>query len=340
MGYQTMDVTKEYFDIPVVLFFFLRIEQPKKIIERLRAIKPKKMYLFSDGPRNEEEVSVVESVRKEIVAAIDWDCEIIKKFAPVNQGVFEQIGKGSMWVFEREPKAIFLEDDNLPELSFFRFCEEMLDKYENEEQVLWVCGTNYLGEYRSPNNRSYVFTHHILPCGWASWSKKFLKYYDPNLDLLNDKKLQKKIKKSYCNSALYRQQLSRQKGERSRFEKQQRYVSWDHQMTLSIRAGNFYGIAPVNNQIKNIGVDNLSTHGGNSFSMIMTQRLCGMGSYPLSFPLTHPSEIAIDPEFERKIGKIILNPWFARFKYYSAIFIKRLLGLDPYTRFRDMKKKK
>lgn len=335
-----MDEIEERFDIPVVLFFFLRSEQPLKIIDRLRFVKPKKIYLFSDGPRNETETTLVEEARLKIVSSIDWDCEIIKKFSPNNRGVFEQIGMGAISVFEKEPKAIFLEDDNLPEISFFRFCEEMLDKYENEENILWICGTNYLGQYNPPNGESYVFTHHTLPCGWASWSNKFLKYYDRNLELLKDSNLQREIKRNYHNRPLYRQQTSRQKAERSRFENGKRYVSWDHQMTLSIRARNFYGIVPVNNQIRNIGVDNFSTHGGNSFSMEMTRRLCGMNSYLLSFPLSHPQNISIDPKFEKEIGKKILEPLMARVKYYLSIQIKRFLKLDPYTRFKDMKRRK
>ena len=81
------------------------------------------------------------SVGKTVEFLINWDCEVIKNYAKENRGVYQNIGEGARWVFEREEKAIFLEDDNLPETSFFRFASEMLEKYETAPEVLWICGT-------------------------------------------------------------------------------------------------------------------------------------------------------------------------------------------------------
>ena len=117
------------FNIPVVLFTFKRSNTVERILKVFKTVGVSKLYLFSDYGRNDEEKALVEQTRTEILNMIDWDCEVIKKFATENKGVFNSIAMGAKEVFEVEDKAIFLEDDNLPEISFFRYCEEMLNKY-------------------------------------------------------------------------------------------------------------------------------------------------------------------------------------------------------------------
>ena len=157
------------FDIPVVLFLFKRIDKPLLVLDRISKVRPKKLYLLSDGGRNHDEHQEVELCRLKIAQAVDWDCEIIKRYASENIGVFENIAGGAKWVFEREKYAIFLEDDNLPEISFFYFCEKLLKHYEDDKRVFWICGTNYLEKYEPVDGSSYLFNKNMMPCGCASW---------------------------------------------------------------------------------------------------------------------------------------------------------------------------
>ena len=129
------------YSIPVVLILFKRFDTLEKILDRIRYVKPQKVYLLSDEGRNENEKNMVQKVRNFVESSIDWDCKIIKKYATKNEGVYNNIALGAKWVFEREEKAIFLEDDNLPEVTFFNFCEEMLNKYVDDNRILWICGT-------------------------------------------------------------------------------------------------------------------------------------------------------------------------------------------------------
>ena len=176
----------EQFDIPVCLFIFQRKDTVLRIIDRISQVKPQKIYLMSDQGRNEEEKKRVQECRKAVEAAINWNCEVIKDYAAENRGVFENIGMGAMRVFSQEEVAIFLEDDNLPEITFFSYCKQMLEKYKDNDRVVWSCGTNYLGKYENSSGESYMFTQHLLPCGWASWEKKYTKYYDSFFDTFNE----------------------------------------------------------------------------------------------------------------------------------------------------------
>ena len=316
------------FDIPIVLITFKRADTVLRILERVKNVQPQKIYILSDQGRNAEEIAMVNKCRASVELAIDWPCTIIKNYAKENRGVHAKIGLGAKWVFEREKYAIFLEDDNLPEISFFDYCRELLLKYEDDSRILWICGTNYLGKYEPDNNASYMFTRHLLPCGWASWANKFNKWYDAELSLINDNYVVNELKQTYVDERLYKQQLDSIFREQRRINRGQRFASWDYHMALTIRANNLLGIAPCNNQIKNIGVDGLSTHGGNDMANIMTKRFCGMESYPLQLPLTHPKTVLVDSKFEKRISDIILYPLQYRIKGKIINLIKKVMKID------------
>jgi len=313
------------FNIPVVLFLFKRAEKSRKIIEKLTEIRPTKIYLLSDAGRTCEEQLQVEVCRKTVEASITWDCEVIKRYAAKNIGIYENIAEGAKWVFKREIYAIFLEDDNFPEITFFKFCEDMLKKYEKDFRVLWVCGTNYLKEYCPADGSSYVFTKNMMPCGWASWSDKFIKFYDGELTLWKNEYIKKRLQKEYINKKHFIQDAYNFDYELDAIKRFGRFYSWDYQMALSMRTHNLYAIVPKYNQIKNIGVDSESTHGGKD---LMAHRFCNLPTKPLDFPLTHPTAFLLDLTFEKNVSKIIVDPSFFKIKSYASRYIKSLFRIN------------
>lgn len=322
------------FDIPIVLFIFRRSSTLKDILGRIREIAPSKVYILADEGRTPEEVKEAHNCRRIVESLIDWDCKVIKHYADSNRGVYNNIGEGAKWVFQREEMAIFLEDDNLPDVSFFRYAKEMLLKYKNQNNVLWVCGTNYFSEIES--SESYKFTKHLLPCGWASWRGKFLQYYDGNLDSFSNRSKRKAFRKSYYPKLLRFVQLQSIKNEFFRKKKGRDFISWDYQMLWSVRSNDYYGIVPTRNLITNIGVDELSTHGGSTKSNIMTDRFCEVPSKALVFPLSHPTQVGIDKEFELELGRIICPPFKYAIKSILSSKMKHLLNYDTSFSWHDI----
>lgn len=314
------------FDVPVALFLFRRSDTLPRIISRIREVSPKKVYLLADEGRNNEEIKETHACRMLVESQIDWDCEIIKHYATENRGVYKNIGEGAKWVLERERYAIFLEDDNLPETSFFEYAKELLMKYEDDPRIIWICGTNYITEMESEN--SYEFTQHLLPCGWASWRSKFGRFYDGELRTFSDKNRQKEFLKSYKNRWLAHWQMQSVRNEYNRFRNTGRFISWDYQMLWSIRSQNLIGIVPMRNQITNIGIDDFSVHGGNSKASVMTSRFCEVPSKPLSFPLIHPDTISINETSENALSEIICPPHLMVLKSIISTRLKRLLGIE------------
>ena len=307
---------------PIVLLLFKRVDSTRRIIGRLREVEPTKLYVLCDQGRDENERKLVREVRSVVDECIDWPCEVIRDYADENRGVYDQIGLGALRVFEHEERAIFLEDDNLPESTFFAWCEQMLNVYENNDKIVWVCGTNYLGESRPADGSDIYFTRHLLPCGWASWAAKFRRCYDKEFSLTNEDGWLDRMEASYEDRRLFVQQRESVLGERERRDHGERYRSWDFQMAFSIRMQNLLGVAPSRNQITNIGVDEFSTHGSKTGNT-MTDRFCNVPSYPMPVPCHVPAEVKVDEEFERAIGEIILQPWDRRAK--DAL--KRVLGV-------------
>lgn len=328
------------FEIPIVIFSFKRHEKIKEIISVISKIKPKKIYLLSDGGRTEKEHIQVNKCRAAMEFAIDWDCEVIKRYQSTNIGVYENIAGGAKWVFEKEDTAIFLEDDNLPEETFFYFCRDLLEKYKDNNDVLWICGTNYLKEYIPKNGASYVFTKNMLPCGWASWKRKFITCYDGELTLWNNKHFRKIFKSSYYWKPLYFQDKYNIEHEIDYFKKNNRFYSWDYQMSFSVRAHNAFAIVPIFNQIKNIGADIDSTHGGTSENDIMVKRFCGLKTKPMPRQLKHPSKIEIDYFFEKETAKIILHPDFFSIKSILSRLLKKILKIKKTESLREFLSRK
>ena len=142
------------FDIPIALIFFNRPEFLKKQLQILKKIAPEKLYLISDGPRNDRphEKEQVEKCRTLAEKEITWNCKIIKNYALENMGCFDRIANGASWVFEQEEMCIFLEDDSIPELTFFQYCKDLLLYYKNDSKIFWICGNNYLIDYKNQDS--------------------------------------------------------------------------------------------------------------------------------------------------------------------------------------------
>lgn len=323
------------FDIPIVLFLFKRADKSALIIDRIARISPKKIYLIADGPRFVEEQESVALCRRTVEEHITWDCDIVKNYSNINRGVYENIAGGAKWVFETEKKAIFLEDDNLPDLSFFSYCHELLNLYENDTRILWICGTNYLRATELFDGSDYFFSKLMLPCGWASWSDKFIKFYDGELSLLRDSTIKGVIKNEYKNKLLFKHDYDKWMQVLNDIDVGKQPNSWDYQMAFTLRANNLFGIVPRNNLIRNIGADIDSIHGGVSIDNVMTNRFCEIPTSSLYPPLKHPKSLMTDPLIENLMEKIIILPLKYRLKGKFNRLLKRILRIkqdDSLTR--------
>lgn len=287
---------------------FKRVDATVRVLEAVLRSSPEKIYLIGDGPRDADEALQVAACREAVDAVLDgFTGEVVRNYSETNRGVYENIAGGARWVFGQEERALFLEDDTVPDPSFLGYCDELLERYEDDPRIFMVYGTNYREALPALDGSDYVFTQHMLPCGWASWSDKFLRLYDGELEHYTPDGFEA-LRPRYRSRRLHAYDRGRVASEYENKLAGGRYNSWDYQLAFSIRHHDVLAIAPARNQITNIGADGDATHGGSSLDDTMTRRFCGVPTQSLPSPLRHPSEVKVDRRFESVTTRIVIPP--------------------------------
>ena len=156
---------------PILFLVFNRPQHTRLALERIRLARPPRLYVHCDGARSQVagELEKVEKVRAMIREGIDWDCSVKTLYRDENQGLRQGVFGAINWFFEAEPFGIVLEDDCVPDLSFFPFCEEILEYYKDDEQVMHIGCSNLAEHFTEGLPASYVFSRFSFVWGWAGW---------------------------------------------------------------------------------------------------------------------------------------------------------------------------
>ena len=277
------------FDVPILFCTFNRLECAKKVFERIREVKPARLYLLSDGPRENVsgEGEKVNAVRKYLEEHIDWQCQVYKNYAEENMGCGKRMSSGISWAFEQEEKLIILEDDCLADLSFFRYCRELLDLYEKNENVMLIGGYNPLGLLEGKD--SFTFTSVIEIWGWATW-KRAWQQYDYNISDWKARKISAEMQavmdekaiKHYSNlfDYLYEHEV---------------VDIWDYQLQYLILQTGTLAIVPKRNLVRNIGFGTDATHTKTAPAGLYNE------SHEMDFPLQIPACIKNNELYNKQI---------------------------------------
>ena len=170
-------------DVPVLILFFNRPQQLSQVFEQVRNARPSKLFLYQDGPRSEHDLPGIKACR-EVTDQIDWDCEVHRMYQEKNYGCDPSEYISQKWAFSMVDKCIVLEDDDVPSVSFFTFCKEMLDKYEQDPRITMIAGFN--NEEITPGvPYDYFFASTFSIWGWASW-KRVIDQWDEHYTFLED----------------------------------------------------------------------------------------------------------------------------------------------------------
>jgi len=173
------------FNTPVLLMLFNRPDITRKLFNRIREIKPSKIFVAANGPRPNVpgDVGLCMAVR-DIFKEVDWKCELYTDFPETNINMHVRWYKTMDWFFENVDQGIILEDDCIPDISFFSYCTELLDKYRDNLQVMHINGSNFQFGHKRGNG-SYYFSKYAHVWGWATWKRAWSKY-DDSLHTLAD----------------------------------------------------------------------------------------------------------------------------------------------------------
>ena len=282
---------------PVAFIIFNRPDTTQKVFDEIAKAQPPKLLVIGDGARQDRpgEAERVAATRA-IIQSVNWPCEVLCNFSECNLGCKVRVSSGLDWVFEQVPEAIILEDDCLPDPSFFRFCEELLEKYRDDQRVGMISGDNFQFG-RCYNEDSYYFSKYIHIWGWATWRDRWTGTYDvniPNWPNVRDTGGLNKAIGSKKEVALWTRIFDA--------VHLGKIDTWDYQWAYANWVNERCGVLPAVNLISNIGFGADATH------TVHASDLASLPTRSMNFPLLHPSDLVKND----KADVFTRDTWFLR----------------------------
>ena len=273
---------------PVAFLIFNRPETTAKVLGEIKKARPKKLFVVADGPRpnNQQDLEGCVAARK-IIDTVDWNCEVLKNYSDINLGCKQRVSSGITWVFDNTEEAIFLEDDCLPHQSFFRYCQELLDYYRNDERIMMISGDNFQDGGKVTEN-SYYFSSYSHIWGWASWKRAWQKY-----------DVEMKLWPEVRRNNLIEYWLPRKKAVTHWTEEFNRTYNkkvdtWDFQFLFACWVNHGLSILPEVNLVSNIGFGTGASHTRDKNS-----KASNIPVKKILFPLKHPDFVMRNLEADK-----------------------------------------
>jgi hypothetical protein len=288
---------------PIAYIVFNRPQHTEKTFAVIREQRPSQLFLIADGPRQNFKTDIERCTKvREILMQIDWPCEVHRNYADSNLGLKRRVSSGLDWVFSKVERAIILEDDCLPNPDFFNFCDELLERYADNERVAVVTGNNFQdGQKRS--DASYYFSKYNHCWGWATWRRSW-QHYQENLPFWNEWRLSEawfrltpdRLERSYWNKIFEEVQA-------------QRIDSWAYPWIGSVWFMGGLTATPNVNLVSNIGFGPESTHTASAESP-----LSNISTYKLG-AITHPTLVQQNINADKYVFDNVFGGRLKRFPY-------------------------
>ena len=279
-------------DTPVLFLIYNRPQETGIVFDVFKRIKPRNLFVASDGPRAiPGDAARCEDARR-IAVHPDWDCNLRTLLRDNNLGCGKAVSSAISWFFNSCEKGIILEDDCLPDVSFFQYCEELLERYKNDTRVMMISGDNFGPLKQRPE--SYLFSRYAHVWGWASWARAWA-YYDFDMhsfsrfeqegrfsDVFQDEEERAHWKATFSNVA------------------QKKIDTWDYQWAYTIASQGALCAVPTISLVRNIGFGKDATHTKGVDSRLSSLRYGSLAT--ISHPQFVLRDVAHDREVARNLG--------------------------------------
>ena len=276
---------------PVLLLIFDRKDFASRIMNVIRQAQPEHLYIAADGPRNDRpgHIEICRETRQFVIDTVDWPCHVETLFRDENMGCKMAVSSAISWFFDRVDRGIILEDDCIPDLSFFEYCQDLLLRYESDERVAAISGDRLVSLGKKFTGWSYRFSIFSHLWGWATWRRAWA-YYDLSMSHwpgLRESSWLERLLTNPDAARYWRMQLES--------VYQGKIDTWDYQWVFACWVNSGLTISPNVNMISNIGFGPTATHTKNRGS-----ELANLRCEQISFPLKHPDSVMrdYDADFE------------------------------------------
>lgn len=270
------------FTTPILFIIFNRPEETERVFEAIRSIRPERLFIAADGPRFSRtgEEDLVAAARQLVLNNIDWPCEVKTLLRSENLGCKLAVSSALGWFFENVPAGIILEDDCLPDPSFFQFCADLLERYRDDERIFMISGDNFLPASRRPES-SYYFSRLPHIWGWATWRRAWKKY-DVTMSSLPESIKNKSLDRIWPDKRIRNYWLNKF------IEVRKNLIdTWDYQWSYAIWKNQGLSLAPTRNLVSNIGFKS-GTHTANR-----KNKLVDLKREKMVWPLLPPADFSV-----------------------------------------------
>lgn len=297
------------FTTPILFLIFNRPDTTCLVFEKIREIQPRQLFVAADGPRHDRhgETQTCKLVRS-IATKVDWECDMKTLFRDENLGCGKAVSSAITWFFDNVDEGIILEDDCLPDGSFFHFCSDLLLKYRSERKVMSISGSNLLGYLRNESDQSYFWGLGGI-WGWATW-KRAWSLYDFEMREWGEDSVKHQIRNAIHTQEWYDYY-------KPMFDACFRGTlnTWDVQWFYTILRNSGLSANPKVNLVKNIGFRHDATHTENPQSPIATMNIAS-----ISLPLKHPNHRTVDIEQLNLMYRKVTTPIKSKSNILRGIF--------------------
>lgn len=261
------------FSTPVLFIIFNRPDTTQQVFDEIRKAQPVQLFVAADGPRKDRSADIEQCKKtREIIQQVDWDCKVHTRFLDENLGCKIGVSSAIDWFFSNVEEGIILEDDCVPDQSFFSFCQELLEKYRNDQRVMMISGMNYLFN-KIEMEESYFFSRYYPIWGWATWKRAWAQY-DLSMSDWPEYNSQNFLIHTYCHTKItgFLQDMFLKAYSNS-------IDTWDIQWVFSCIVNSGLSISPKYNLISNIGVTGSHVEKVGRFHHMPVQTLSGSKIY-------------------------------------------------------------
>ena len=286
------------YQTPILFIIFANPDSTAQVFEKIRQIQPAKLYVAADAHRPEKQGELQRSIEtRNIINRIDWNCELKTLFQDKNLGPKIAVSNAITWFFENEEQGVILEHDCLPDLSFFQYCEELLEKYKHDSRIGHISGNNFLhGIIEQELSYDFCSCSHIW--GWASW-RRVWKNYDVNFPYWEEQKKNRSL--LFCNkweeiyfSSFIPDVIHNRNG----------INTWDTQYWFTLRLQNQLSIYPAVNLVTNIGLGD-----PNALHTAKKKEKHSVPASSINFPLKHPKYVFRNKKLDNMTIKKLFFSW-------------------------------
>ncbi len=330
---------------PVVLVVFRRPDVTRRSLDVLRAVRPRRLFVVADGPRagRAEEAAQVEAVRAMIEESVDWPCVLERRYAGRNLGLEANVELGLDWAFSRVDRAIVLEDDCIPDPTFFPFCEELLERYAAERRVWQISGDPHHVSEDLFQGHSYDFSTWASVWGWATWADR---WHAHRAEFARDHVgAADRVDQTPRTAPAVRDRPAVPHPDTLVTDAALRHFThvaaetngdlrgWDHHWWVTIMARQGLSIMPAVTLVENDGYGEGATH--------TRAEKDPEPAVAMTFPLRHPERVELNRDIERELELVLLRTdgrlsrWARRVvrPLWMRAIVRRIITFPPVWRF-------